>query len=146
MKTNFFEHINSLAFQGNLNLTIAKGTDNKLTVSVLLANDLPDKAARIIPPVLLKGEASELDEGFFSAISEPIAKTTLLFANMEAYNKSVDLARENSRMENDKKAKKNKAKAANSTGETIDDEHDDDENAAETENLFNNKESEKQQV
>ena len=65
MKTNFFENIKRLAFQGNLNLTIANGADQKLTVSVLLANDLPDRAARIIPPMLLKGEATELDEGFF---------------------------------------------------------------------------------
>jgi PRTRC genetic system protein E len=145
MKTNFFENINGLAFQGNLNLTIAKCADNKLTVSVLLANDLPDKAARIIPPMLLKGEATELDEGFFSAISEPLAKTTLLFANMEAYNKSVELAREKSRMENDKKAKKDKVKIKSVNAETTDDEEHDDE-TPETDNLFSNQEVEKQQI
>src|ERR1700728_1126566 len=110
MKTNFFEYINGLAFQGNLNLTIAKNADNKLTVPVLLANDLPDKAGRIIPPMILRGDAGELDEGFFSAIGEPLAKTSQLFANMEAYNKSIETAKEKSRMENDKKAKKDKAK------------------------------------
>jgi len=145
MKTNFFEHINGLAFQGNLNITIAKGTDNKLTVSVLLANDLPDKAARIIPPMLLKGEATELDEDFFSAISEPLAKTTQLFANMDAYNKSIEEAQQKSREQKDKKAKaeKLKNKTATTATETTDDEEDE---TPETENLFSAQEAEKQRI
>jgi hypothetical protein len=51
MKTNFFEYVNGLPFQGHLSLTIAKGADGKLTVSALLWGDLPDKAGRIIPPI-----------------------------------------------------------------------------------------------
>jgi len=144
MKTNFFEYINGLTFQGNLNLTIAKGEENKLTVSVLLANDLPDKAGRIIPPMILSGNFSELDEGFFDAISTPLAKTAQLFANMEAYNKSIETAREKSRMGNDKKAKKDKAKTATSTAETTDD--DDDDETPETENLFSSQETERKQI
>jgi PRTRC genetic system protein E len=147
MKTNFFENIKGLAFRGNLNLTIAKGADDKLTVSVLLANDLPDRAARIIPPMLLKGEASELDEGFFSAIIEPLAKTTQLFANMEAYNKSIEEAQQKSREQKDKKAKADKAsrKSSTTTSETTDDEDDDNE-TPETDNLFSSQEAEKQRI
>jgi len=145
MKTNFFEYVNGLAFQGNLNLTIAKGEENKLTVSVLLANDLPDKAGRIIPPMILSGNFAELDEGFFGAISTPLAKTAQLFANMEAYNKSIETAREKSRMENDKKAKKDKSKTATSTTETTTDDDDDDE-TPETENLFSSQDAERKQV
>jgi PRTRC genetic system protein E len=146
MKTNFFEYINSLSFQGNLNLTIAKGTDDKLTVSVLLANDSPDRAGRVIPPMILKGDATELDEGFFTAISEPLEKTSQLFANMEAYNKSIEEAKEKSRMEKDKKAKKDKekAKATTNPAETTDD--DDDVELPEEENLFSKQEIEKQQI
>lgn len=145
MKTNFFEYINGLAFQGNLNLTIAKGEENKLTVSVLLANDLPDKAGRIIPPMVLSGNFSELDEGFFGAISAPLAKTAQLFANMDAYNKSIETARENSRMENDRKAKNNKTKMATPTAETTNGDDDEDE-APETENLFSSQETEQKQI
>lgn len=144
MKTNFFEYINGLAFQGNLNLTIAKGEENKLTVSVLLANDLSDKAGRIIPPMILSGNYAELDEGFFGAISTPLAKTAQLFANMDAYNKSIETAREKSRMENDKKAKKDKSKTATSTAETTDD--DDDDETPETGNLFSSQEAEQRQI
>jgi len=143
MKTNFFEYINGLAFSGNLNLIIAKGEENKLTVSVLLANDLPDKAGRIIPPMILSGDFSELDEGFFSAISTPLAKTSELFANMDAYNKSIELAKEKSRMENDKKNKKDKAKSA--SAESTTDEDDNEDEVPATENLFSSQEADKQQ-
>src|ERR1700743_3458478 len=146
MKTNFFENIKGLAFRGNLNLTIAKGAEDKLTVSVLLANDLPDRAARIIPPMLLKGEATELDEGFFSAISEPLAKTTQLFANMDAYNKSIEEAQQKSREQKDKKAKadKLKSKAVTTVTESTDD--GDDDESPDTENLFSSQEAEKQKT
>lgn len=146
MKTNFFENIKGLAFTGNLNLTIAKGTDDKITVSVLLANDLPDRAARIIPPMLLKGDATELDEGFFSAISEPLAKTTQLFANMDAYNKSIEEAQQKSREQKDKKAKADKLKNKSATTATESTDDDDDDETPDTENLFSNQEAEKQKI
>lgn len=145
MKTNFFEHIKGLSFQGNLNLTIAKAADDKLTVSVLLANDLPDRAGRVIPPMILKGEATEMDEGFFNAISEPLAKTSQLFANMEAYNKSIEEAKEKSRETKDKKLKNDKAKAK-STSNTTETSDEDDDNSPDEENLFSNQEAEKQQI
>ena len=135
MQTNFFNHITGLQFQGNLNLTIAKATDGKLTISVLLANDTADKAGYIIPPMILRGDAVEMDEGFFNAISTPIQKTSQLFANMDAYQKSLDEAQQKSKAELDKKNKANKAKTKTATaGEP--DEDDENDNEPETENLF----------
>jgi PRTRC genetic system protein E len=135
MQTNFFNHITGLPFQGNLNLTIAKGADGKLTVSLLLANETADKAGHIIPPMILRGDATELDEGFFGAISTPLQKTAQLFANMDAYQKSLDEAQQKSKAELDKKNKANKVKSKTATsGEA--DEDDENDKGPETENLF----------
>jgi len=141
MQTNFFNHITGLEFQGNLNLTIAKSGEGKLTVSVLLTSTDADKAGKLIPPMILQGNAGELDEGFFTAISTPLEKTAQLFANMDAYQKSLDAAKQQSKAELDKKNKvKDKAKPANT------DEDNDDEEEPETENLFSTKEAEEKEA
>lgn len=140
MQTNFFNHIAGLAFQGNLNLLIAKATDGKLTVSVLLANETADKAGNVITPMILRGEATELDEGFFTAIGSPLKETAQLFANMNAYQKSLDEAQKQSKAELDKKNKgKDKGKPATTTDDNDDDEPD-------TENLFSTQEAEQKAV
>ena len=52
MNTNFFNQIAQLEFTGNLQLTIAKGTENNLIVSVILHNDgCGDSAKNLIPPL-----------------------------------------------------------------------------------------------
>ncbi|HEK22058.1 MAG: hypothetical protein C0191_04650 [Mucilaginibacter sp.] len=140
MQTNFFNHIAGLEFQGNLNLIIAKATDGKLTVSVLLANATTDKAGNVIPPMILRGEATELDEGFFTAINSPLKQTAQLFANMDAYQKSLDEAQKQSKAELDKK---NKGKDKGKTATTTDD---DDDEEPETENLFSTQEAEQKAV
>ena len=139
MQTNFFNYITGLEFQGNLNLTIAKSGEGKLTVSVLLASTDADKAGKLIPPMILQGDAGELDEGFFTAISTPLQKTAQLFANMDAYQKSLDAAKQQSKAEMDKK-NKIKAKPANTDEDT------DDEDEPETENLFSTKEAEEKEA
>jgi PRTRC genetic system protein E len=140
MQTNFFNHIGGLEFQGNLNLIIAKATDGKLTVSVLLANATTDKAGNVIPPMILRGEANELDEGFFTAIHSPLKQTAQLFANMDAYQKSLDDAQKQSKAELDKK---NKGKDKGKTATATDDDNDDE---PETENLFSTQEAEQKAI
>jgi len=134
MKTNFFENIAGLGFNGNLNMTIAKQESGELAVSVLLANDkISDTAGKAIPPVLLRGIATELDEGFFEAIATPIISTTKLFANMDEYQKGLDNAKLASKQEQDKKNKSAKSKTETTNTHTDDD---DDDEAGETETLF----------
>jgi len=133
MQTNFFEHISALEFQGALNLNLMKNATGQLTVSVYLPNESADHAGTVIPPMILKGNATELDEGFFEAIAAPVKKTASLFANMAAYQQSLDKAKELSKSEQDKKNKGNKGKTTPAKVETEDD--DDDDNP-ETENLF----------
>lgn len=138
MQTNFFEHINSLEFQGALNINFIKNAEGLLTVSVFLPNATGDTAGNVIPPMILKGNAAELGEGFFNAITAPVKQTAGLFANLDAYQLSLKKAAENSKAELDKKNKANKGKS--SSAAAID--TDDDDEQDETNNLFSVQENE----
>ncbi|WPU91710.1 hypothetical protein SNE25_20540 [Mucilaginibacter sabulilitoris] len=138
MKTNFFEHISALEFQGALNLNFIKNTEGVLTVSVFLPNATADTAGNVIPPMILKGNAIELGEGFFNAIAAPVKQTAALFANLDAYQQSLKKAAENSKAELDKKNKANKGKSSSATTNDTDDDDEQDE----TNNLFSKQENE----
>jgi PRTRC genetic system protein E len=103
MKTNFFENIAALQAQGNYKMAIHVHEQGLFTVSVLFnttANG--DNAYKIVPPMLLKGTAQELDEGFFEAIEKPVQETAGLFQNMESYLKGLEEVKKQSKMEQDK--------------------------------------------
>lgn len=138
MQTNFFEHISALEFQGALNLNLIKNAEGLLTVSVFLPNATADTAGNVIPPMILKGNATELGEGFFGAIAAPVKETANLFANMDAYQQSLKKAAESSKAELDKKNKGNKGK----TNATSAPDTDDDDDNEESENLFSVQENE----
>lgn len=102
--TNFFQSIASLQVEGDWNITIKTAAQNRMLVSVLFTTDKTNDAARkLIPPMLLKGTAQELDEGFFVAIETPVRQTAALFTNMEAYAKAQEAAKLKSKMEQEKK-------------------------------------------
>jgi len=142
MQTNFFEQISTLQFQGALNLNLMKNTDGILTVSVYLPNVTNDSAGTVIPPMILKGQAAELDEGFFGAIAAPVQQTAKLFANMEAYQQSLKKAGELSKAEQDKK-NKGKGKTAATASPATDD---DDDDTNDGENLFSAQENEQKAI
>lgn len=111
MKTNFFNSIIALQVAGNWTINIAKETTERLIVSVLFFNDtIGDDARKKIPPILLKGTAQELDEGFFQVITQPVKETAQLFANMEQFLKEKEQAKINSQMEKDNATKVDKEK------------------------------------
>lgn len=116
--TNFFAHIAAIPFEGCLNITVKKDGDN-LTASVLLQNEAcGDAAKNHIPPLILKGSAKELCEGFFDAIATPVAQTSALLLNMEQFLKGQEAAKKNAAMEkkkNEKPAPTGKADAAKPT-------------------------------
>jgi len=106
--TNFFSQLAALEFQGCLNLTVRRDVES-LTVSILLQNDAcGDTAKSHIPPLLLKGTAQELGEGFFPAIAEPLQATSQLLTNMEQFLKGQEEAKKNSAMEKKKPEKADK--------------------------------------
>ena len=111
MDTNFFKHIEQLNIVGTLNLSIAKGTDNKLIVSLLVDNkSCGDKAKSLIPPLTIKGTAEELDNEFFTTIIKPIENTSGLMVDMENYLKAQEVAKKKSAMEKEKADKEEKEK------------------------------------
>lgn len=103
MNANFFHQIAQLQITGDLQLTIAKGAENNLIVSVMLQNDgCGDNAKNIIPPLNLRGTAEELDNGFFEKITTPIQTASGLMVNMEAFMKQLEETKKQSAMEKDK--------------------------------------------
>lgn len=110
--TNFFSQVAALEFEGCLNLTLKK-EGAQLTVSVLLQNDgCGDAAKKHIPPLILKGDAKELGEGFFPAIAEPVQQTSKLLLNMEQFLKGQEDAKKQSAMEKKKAEKTDKGDKA----------------------------------
>ena len=106
--TNFFAHIAAIPFEGCLNITVRKDGE-QLTTSVLLQNDgCGDAAKNHIPPLILRGSAKELCDGFFDAVSAPVAETSKLLVNMEAYLKGQEAAKKNAAMEKKKTEKADK--------------------------------------
>lgn len=111
METNFFKAVLSLQVAGNWKINIAREDTDKLIVSVLFFNDtVGDDARKKVPPILLKGTAEELDNGFFQAIAEPVQDTAKLFANMELFLKEKEQAKVTSQMEKDNILKMGKEK------------------------------------
>jgi PRTRC genetic system protein E len=106
MNTNFFNQIAQMDIQGDLHLTIAKGAENNLIVSVILQNEhCGDNAKQLIPPLNLRGTAEELDEGFFQQIATPLQTASGLMVNMEAFMKQLEEAKKQSAMEKEKTEK-----------------------------------------
>ncbi|WP_205528284.1 prtrc system protein e [Flavobacterium psychrotrophum] len=107
--TNFFAHIAAIPFEGCLNITVKKDGE-QLTTSVLLQNDgCGDAAKNHIPPLILRGSAKELCEGFLDAITTPVAETSKLLVNMEQFLKGQEAAKKNAAMEKKKTEKVDKA-------------------------------------
>ena len=89
METHFFNQIAQLAIQGKLHLVITQEANSQLVVSVLLENEqCSDPAKHLLPPLVLRGTAEELDAGFFQSITQPLEETSSLLVNMEQYIES----------------------------------------------------------
>jgi PRTRC genetic system protein E len=106
MKTNFFEQIAGLQINGNLLLNIHQDETGVLAVSAILKKgNITATASNNLPPMLFKGTAQELDEGFFAQLSQPVKQTVGLINNLEAYQKELEKARKNTKTDKDKSVK-----------------------------------------
>ena len=113
MNTNFFNKIAQMDIKGDLKLTISKGIENNLIVSIILLNEqCGDNAKQLIPPLNLRGTAEELDEGFFQQITTPLQTASGLMVNMEAFMKQLEEAKKQSAMEKEKGEKEKKEQEA----------------------------------
>jgi len=130
MKTNFFENIAHLHVAGNFRMGIHIDIKGAFTVSVLFtADNAGDKGTKAIIPLVHKGTAQEIDEAFFETLTKPVQETAGLYTNIEAYLKSVEVAKANSKQEQDKKLKANNSKTvtAKKAGDEDDGEYDEEE-------------------
>lgn len=111
METNFFTAIYDLTQKADLHLVIARGTDNQLVVIVRPTNEnCQDEASKLIEPLKLAATVEELNQHFFTTITQPVLKVADLFSNMQTFVDSVETARKNSKMEQEKKDKEKKDK------------------------------------
>lgn len=111
--TNFFNQIAQMGITGDLQLTISKGIENTLIVSIILQNEqCGDNAKQLIPPLTLRGTAEELDEGFFQQITTPLQTASGLMVNMEAFMRQLEVAKKQSAMEKEKAEKEKKEQEA----------------------------------
>lgn len=109
MNANFFNQIAQMSITGDLQLTISKGIENTLIVSIMLQNEqCGDNAKQLIPSLNLRGTAEELDEGFFQQITTPLQTASGLMVNMEAFMKQLEVAKKQSAMEKEKAEKEKK--------------------------------------
>jgi PRTRC genetic system protein E len=109
--TNFFNQIAQMGITGNVHLTISKGAENKLVVSIMLQNEqCGDNAKQLIPPLTLRGTAAELDEGFFGQITKPLQTASGLMVDMEAFMKQLEETKKQSAMEKETTDKVKKEK------------------------------------
>ena len=108
---DFFQSLSALQVQGDWKISIRQDKENALLVSVLFTNnECGDDARKLIPPIILKGTAQELDEGFFASITAPIQVTSQLLVNMEGYLKQQEQAQLQSKMQKDKAGKADREK------------------------------------
>ncbi|MGJ1416220.1 PRTRC system protein E [Sphingobacterium multivorum] len=113
MNTNFFKQVQQLDFTGNLQLTITKGAESNLIVSVLLHNEqCGDSAKNLIPPLTFNATPQEFDEGFFEQITTPIQKVSGLIVDMEKFLKQLEEVKKHSAIEKEKAEKEKKEKEA----------------------------------
>ncbi|EHQ30980.1 PRTRC system protein E [Mucilaginibacter paludis] len=94
MKTNFFENIASLNAPGIWTIGIQNDENGDFTVSALYAPFKSNEpATKMIVPLIHRGKASDMDEGFFEATLTQVDTLKGLYSNIKAVTASVDAAK-----------------------------------------------------
>jgi len=94
MKTNFFENIANLNTPGIWKIGIQNDASGHFVVSALYSPvQSTEPALKTIAPLIFKGTATEMDEGFFEAIEKPVQETAVLYSNIATYTKNLDNAK-----------------------------------------------------
>ena len=89
MTTNFFSKLSELLNGFDVNITITKTGD------VLLVGIYPKAKVKIeetLPPLLLNGTIEELDELFFTKITNAMKRTSGIVTNIAFYAKQMEVA------------------------------------------------------
>jgi PRTRC genetic system protein E len=86
----FFKELSEMMTSGtNVSLTV-HNQNGILTVSVFpKAKGLKDEAQNHLQPVVLTGNAEELDVGFFDAVRQPVQKASNMLSGMKVFEESL---------------------------------------------------------
>lgn len=93
MRTNFFQALQRLQSAGAWVINVNFSAEHELIVSVLLKSPEGENQKSQLPPMVFKGTALEIDEGILEGLTQPVAETKSLFANISAYNKGLEEAK-----------------------------------------------------
>jgi len=94
MKTNFFENIASLNAPGMWTIGIQNDENGNFTVSALYAPFTSNEpATKMITPLIHRGMASDMDEGFFEATLTQVDSLKGLYSNIKAVTASIEAAK-----------------------------------------------------
>jgi hypothetical protein len=94
MKTNFFENIANLNAPGTWTIGIQNDDNGNFTVSALYAPFKSNEpATKMIVPLIHRGKASDMDEGFFEATVTQVETLKGFYSNIKAVTASVDSAK-----------------------------------------------------
>jgi PRTRC genetic system protein E len=104
MQSNFFQQLNNFHPDAEWKFTIKASAQNYMLVTVQLTSDKTgDTAKELIPPLLLKGSSENFDKNFFEELKVPVQKTMQLLQNMAEYEKGLENAQKESKMDKSKK-------------------------------------------
>jgi PRTRC genetic system protein E len=109
---NFFEKINSLITNFDLNLLIKKNEDGTMTISVLPENFSGDDKS--LSPIILTATAEQLDTEFFAHIIQPIKDAGVIVKNVGEFQRNIDLLLKSKKEEEKKTLSKGKTTQAKS--------------------------------
>jgi PRTRC genetic system protein E len=94
MTTNFFKNIAELNAPGIWTIGIQTDENGQFTVSALYAPFKSNEpATKMIVPLIHRGTASDMDEGFFEATVTQVDSLKGLYSNIKAVTASVDAAK-----------------------------------------------------
>src|SRR5688500_11584510 len=86
--TNFFSALSNIIPEGKLTINV-DFKSNRALVSLLYTGDSQkDSILKGIPPLLLKGAITEIDQLFFVTIQKPVEATVTLFLNSKEYEQT----------------------------------------------------------
>lgn len=96
----FFTQLTNQDFNGTLTLCVQPlKQEGMLLVSCRLTHPtVTDKALETIPPLLIRATAAELDEQFFTLITQPLQATASLLENVADYQRKLEDARKQTAM------------------------------------------------
>jgi PRTRC genetic system protein E len=93
MQTNFFTALHAIGIPGNWRITIQTSENGETMIAVLFTPDQANKEKKLaIPPLTLRGTASDLDEGFLECLHTTAPATREMHTNVTEHLQALKTA------------------------------------------------------